>query len=227
MDDLIHVCERCMRPSLLVMRGDLLTYLDRCERCVSKETLAEPGVSTDLKHKSYPLLFRRTDLSRLPERLAQIAREWTPNTSEERFNLLLHGSSGKGKTRAAWYAANRIWEASVKSNKAHSLTAHTMLSLTESIMSSFKEGTKVTHDKLMDGLIRCDLLFIDDLGKERMTPRVAADLFAIVDERSMRLKPVIITSNFNGEGIKARFDDPEMGAAFVRRLRDFYLTISA
>jgi hypothetical protein len=72
--------------------------------------------------------------------------------------------------------------------------------------------------------VLCTKPFIDDLGKERLTSRMASDLFAIVDERTVNRRTTIISTNFNGTTLLERFEnkDKETGVAFIRRLKDYF-----
>jgi DNA replication protein DnaC len=64
------------------------------------------------------------------------------------------------------------------------------------------------------------VLFLDDLGKEKMTDRMASVLFALIDQRTQKKLPTIITTNLTGDTLLERFHDKEIGAAFVARLKD-------
>lgn len=174
-------------------------------------------------HSTCPPLFRATDLGRLPDRLRDAAKAWVPEP--EKHSLLLHGTTGNGKTRTAWWIANRLWAESRTNARGFDLCFRTMSQLTDEITSSFSKD--MGHESLMKRLNGVDLLVMDDLGKEKMTARVCADLFSIIDHRANYLLPTIVTTNFNGSGLSNRFEDPEMGVAFVRRLRDYYTPIGA
>lgn len=69
-----------------------------------------------------------------------------------------------------------------------------------------------------------NFLILDDFGKERLTSRMASDLFAVIDERSTARRPTIISTNFNGSALLERFEnrDKETGIALIRRLKDYY-----
>ena len=81
------------------------------------------------------------------------------------------------------------------------------------------------HARMLEGLIELPFLIIDDFGKERLTQRMASDLFAIIDERSTAKRPTIISTNYNGTTLLERFDsrDVETGKALIRRLKDYYM----
>jgi len=64
----------------------------------------------------------------------------------------------------------------------------------------------------------CDVLFIDDLGKCRITERVQTELFNLVDSRTSNGLPILWTSNFDSKGLIRRFASPDDAAPIVRRL---------
>jgi DNA replication protein DnaC len=80
---------------------------------------------------------------------------------------------------------------------------------------------------MIDGLIEVELLVLDDFGKERLTQRMASDLFSIIDERSTNRRATIISTNFNGTSLLERFDnrDKETGVAMIRRFKDYYTIV--
>ena len=99
--------------------------------------------------------------------------------------------------------------------------SHRMMELEEKLSSSFSDNK---HAQNLKSLCKAPLLVIDDFGKERMTSRMATDLFAIIDQRTMNQKATVITTNFNGQGLIERFmpSDKETAIALVRRLRDYF-----
>lgn len=212
-----------MMPTGLMEKDGKLVYMNRCKKHLNVEQALADGYLPVRFNRECPPLFRMTVLERLPEKMRDVAKAWIPN--DERHSLLLHGTTGNGKTRTAWWVANRLWSKSVSDGKPYDLVFKTMSNLTDDITSSFSEDRG--HERLMSRLVKCDLLVMDDLGKEKMTARVCADLFAIVDQRANNLMPTLVTTNFNGSGLGQRFEDPEMGVAFVRRLRDYYLPVGA
>jgi DNA replication protein DnaC len=157
-----------------------------------------------------PALFNDTDPERIGAPLSQYALGWTPSGK----GLLIHGSTRKGKTRTAWYIANRLWNSNNFKNKYLFLT---MFELEARIASSWGNSS---WDKTMFQMTNVPLLFLDDLGKEKMTDRMASCLFALIDQRTMHQRPTIITTNLTGDTLLERFHDKETGTAFVARLKD-------
>jgi DNA replication protein DnaC len=78
------------------------------------------------------------------------------------------------------------------------------------------------HSKVLDTLINCSVLVLDDLGKERLTARMETDLFAVIDERTSGMRTTIITTNYTGETLLDRFTNKETGVAIIRRMRDYF-----
>lgn len=157
-----------------------------------------------------PELFADTDPSRLGQELWMVAQHYLPSGK----GLLIHGTTRKGKTRTAWYIANRLWN---EDNFKYKYLFLTMFELEARIASSWGNST---WDKTMLHMTNVPLLFLDDLGKEKMTDRMASCLFALVDQRTMHKRTTIITTNLTGETLLERFHDKETGAAFVARLKD-------
>lgn len=160
---------------------------------------------------SVPVMFQDTDCSRLPSRLGHLAKNWTPHSGKG--NLLLHGTTRIGKTRTAWEICKRLDAIGVK------VKVLTMRDIEFQLQEGFQKGD---WHRVVDRWCGHSFLFIDDLGKEKLTERTASVLFQIVDERSANRRSTMITTNYDGSTLKAKFPDAETGAAFVARLREFY-----
>ncbi len=168
------------------------------------------------RHPEYPLAFIDTDITRLSENL-QRAAGWKPG---DKASLLLHGTTGTGKTRTAWLVFNALWLANFP-DKAVWLP---MRKLEMAIEKGFDDHK---HGQVLDYFCNVPLLAFDDLGKERLTARMESDLFAIIDERTSNLRPTIITTNYNGTTLLDRFNNKETGEALLRRIREYYTAVHA
>ena len=99
--------------------------------------------------------------------------------------LILYGPTGLGKTRTAWQIVRRA------------ITEHqrSVIFLKDTEFGRQIErsyDTTYGHDKLLRRLSTVDLLIIDDMGKAKMTERLEADLFMILDARTDH-NPTVIT----------------------------------
>jgi hypothetical protein len=198
--------------------GLVLSRYPACRKCADIEVAQGEGWIVPAKHPKMPRLFWSTDESKLHPRMKE-ALQWKPTL--EKSGLLLHGTTGIGKSRAAWEWVNREWLRGVEKDINLPFIFLTMSELEDRIQGSF---TDKNHGDVLRELCETPLLALDDLGKERLTPRMASDLFALLDKRSLKSHVTIITTNFNGQGLIDRFQpqDKETGVALVRRLRDYY-----
>jgi DNA replication protein DnaC len=164
-----------------------------------------------------PVEYQNTIIEKIPcTKMRNCASSWE---NWKNRSLLLHGTTRLGKTRAAWEVSRRYWK---KFHKKQLFIS--MRNFEKMIEEGFK---KYDHSARLDNLVNAPFLFIDDLGKERTTQRVACDLFAIIDERTIHHRPTIITTNFNSSTLVGRFEDQELGAALIGRFRDYFDIIGA
>lgn len=125
--------------------------------------------------------------------------------------LLLHGKTGLGKTRAIWLLLHRLYFEGIRFKW---MTAATFCD-----RSSDAAG-KGESEEFVESLVNPQILFIDDIGKGKMTERNAGALFNVLDQRFINQKPVFMTMNLIGDELAKRID-PDMGAPLVRRMREF------
>ena len=110
--------------------------------------------------------------------------------------LYIEGPCGTGKTHLAAAIALALIE----------LEYRVVLKTADDLFRDIKRTFDVNDGeeyKLLDKYKTCDLLVIDDLGKEQATDWTTAILYAIINERYERQRPVIITTNFNEETLIA------------------------
>jgi DNA replication protein DnaC len=83
----------------------------------------------------------------------------------------------------------------------------------------------------MKMLSKCDILFIDDLGKSKFqtfdgTGKAAEEfLFDLVNDRMAAMKPCVFTCNKDGETLKASMSE-DRGEPFLRRLRESCVSVN-
>lgn len=175
-------------------------------------TLCPPAfLETDPNHKGMPTA----------QRQAQILN-WKYGPK----GLVVHGQTRRGKSRLVWLLLKRLIVTDRK-------TVEPMSAIVFSNSSSWSwmNGPDVAAD-WRDRLVAADVLFIDDIGKEKLTERASADLFDVFDTRCSNLKPTIFTTNFLGDELPSRFcgdedlrPDQQRGPAFVARMREFCMGV--
>lgn len=121
------------------------------------------------------------------------AKEYADNFEAHRANgdgLYIEGTFGTGKTHLAAAIAIQLME------QGHGVIFKTSDDLLREIKATFDESGR-EEQKVLDRMKRCELLVIDDIGKEQATDWSTAQLYAIINDRYECQRPVIITTNFN------------------------------
>lgn len=132
-------------------------------------------------------------------------------------NLWIYGDTGTLKTELACASVIALVDAGRKP------TFTAMWKILDSIKASFSGS--------VDPLPRyqtCPLLFLDDLGKEAPTDFCLERLFALVDERSARMLPTAITTQYKPSELISRLakhGERETAVAIVSRLRQDCKTV--
>lgn len=229
-------CNQDIIPVIDINSGKDIRHILICNACfehkhyhshpfVYSELFSNNGYAFAAVHPKHPKAFLDTSLDRLPKGYSDIIKVWAGAENHPlHTSLLLHGTTGTGKSRTAWELFTRYW----KDRFPARCEFYTMRRLEREIEESFGEyGSEKGHGKMLDKICNLDLLVLDDLGKEQMTARMESDLFAIIDSRTQDKKTTIITTNYVGSGILERFRNKETGEPFVRRLREYFIPISA
>jgi len=180
---------------------------------VEQETRQRERRAADFDFGLCPELYRDTDPQRLPEAAGRVLDyAYGPK------GLLVHGESGRGKTRAMWLLIRRLHV-----EDGRSLAFRDALEFTEEAVAAYRLNNARSWAERMTA---AQVLFLDDLGKGRITQRVGEGLFAVVDRRAQRRKPTFITTNFVGETFKLRFEDQETAEPLIRRLKEFFIPVA-
>jgi len=160
---------------------------------------------------SVPVIFQETNPSRLDQNKLEVAMEWASKPNHR--GLIIVGETGMGKTRMAFLACE---EWAVRTGRTVKYLPADRMS--RDIATSFDSHKGL--EEVVEGMVYAPLLFIDDLGKERISPRVETCLFEVVRERTDNRRQTLITSNFSGDDLIGRFKDRELAEPLVRRLRE-------
>jgi DNA replication protein DnaC len=176
------------------------------------ETLAERRLKLrkGLQAQIPPLFLPTTVPSRLPDREAWAKATALPGKAGRW--LWLSGPSGSGKTRTA-FDVLRAWSEELQAPGAY-ITAHElMLRAVESAFAS-KEYAFVSEWS------RVPVLFIDDLGNNRLTPSMESALFGVLNNRFAHVRPTVFTTQFLFKDLRKRFDNEKLAEALERRIAE-------
>lgn len=111
-------------------------------------------------------------------------------------NLLFSGATGLGKTFLSACIARQVAD---QGCSVTYVSAGTLFSDYERV--KFSHGDESELQKYTD----CDLLILDDLGTEMRTQFVVSALYTVLNERLLRQKSMIISTNLRPEDLEGRY----------------------
>lgn len=220
-----EVCTAKITVEQIAFGGIWLPSTLICDQCIEKEQKKrelERLESIDQKYTNWfealcPNAMLETELQRLDQ--ANLIQVMGFDRSSGR-GLMLYGATGLGKTRMLWMLLKHI----TIHDRFCSWLFYSSTSLARELTVSYsfdRTNLRQSPQELHHKLINIPILCIDDFGKERLTPRIESELFDIIRERTDELKPILFTSNFDGEKLIARFNDPYTAEPLIRRVREF------
>lgn len=115
---------------------------------------------------------------------------------KDRNGIILTGSVGVGKTHLAASIANQLIRQRVAVFFVNVPDAYDRIR-DEMGMKDFTKSTMKT----------CDLLILDDLGKEKQTEWTNQVLYEVVNTRYENRKPIIVTTNYSAQELNERIDN--------------------
>lgn len=221
---------RQRKAALLSSAGYPAEYLDpiyTCPRCRDTGYLDKDGMAkakcSCLRNREIQILY---DQSHIREKLEaenfqtlsdryyqgddlkrfQIARkgskDFVQNFKQDYRNLLFYGTVGTGKSFLSGCIARELLD------QGYSCIYFSASALFDSIARlSFDSKEKDSLQVFSEDLYNCDLLIIDDLGTELTNAFVASALFSLLNERALRRKSVIISTNLRPDEIRDRYTD--------------------
>lgn len=127
--------------------------------------------------------------------------------TKKTLNFIFSGYTGVGKTFMASCIANGV------SEKGYGTVFLSAFEITQRCLK-YHTSSLSEREGMLDDILECDLLVIDDLGTEAMLKNVTVEyLLLIISERIAHSKHTIITTNLSKEQIGERY-----GERFFSRL---------
>lgn len=141
---------------------------------------------------------------------AMLGRFLGPEFVAEGRALVLVGEPGRGKTHLAIAVA---YKAIQNGYDARFVTAAQLLN---EMNRAHREGRP--EEALLE-FVAPDVLVIDELGYLSYGPDAANSLFQVVDQRYLKRKPIVITTNKELDAWGGVLHDPDLADAIVDRLQ--------
>ncbi len=126
--------------------------------------------------------------------------------------LVVHGSSGAGKTHVAAAIANRCIE------RGQPALFVVVPDLLDHLRAAYKPDSEMAYDALLEQVRSAPVLILDDLGTQSSTPWAQEKLFQILNHRYNAQLPTIVTTNLAIERLderqRMRLTDPAISRVY-------------
>ena len=131
----------------------------------------------------------------------KVCQRFTDTFSREFQNILLYGDTGVGKTFLSHCIAKELIDT------AFSVVYFTAAQLFDVFAENTFGKRQEQASDIQEHVYDCDLLIIDDLGTELPNSFTVSQLFLCLNERILRQKATIISTNLTLEDIKSIYSE--------------------
>ena len=165
----------------------------------------QSGIQEMISRENFDTLstsyYEGEDLQRF-ENAALISHKFVDNFKKSYQNLLFYGTVGTGKSFLSGCIARELL------SQGLSVIYFSSGGLFENLARySFDVKAKETLYNFCKDIYNSDLVIIDDLGTEVTNSFVTSQLFSLLNERHLRQKATIISTNLNLEELRDRYSD--------------------
>lgn len=141
------------------------------------------------------------DLKHFREAVA-LCHNIVDNFATKKENLLFHGNVGVGKSFLSCCIAKALLD------KGYSVLYFSSSNLFDVLKETdFGKDSKENLYTSKEDIYNCDLVVIDDLGTELTNSYVSAKLFSLINERILRNKSTIISTNLSLKDLRDLYSD--------------------
>lgn len=177
--------------------------------CFRKQELTllyeQSNIQEMIKRENFSTLsyeyYQGEDLIRF-QNAVHVSKDFVAGFKNHYQNLFFYGTVGTGKSFLSGCIAAELL------SQSYSVIYFSANSLFETLSRySFDIKSKDSLYNLYKDLYNCDLVIIDDLGTEVTNAFVTSQLFTLLNERHMRQKSTIISTNLSLEELRDRYSD--------------------
>lgn len=190
----VEMCQNCTNPSTCPQRSKGMKLRIDFERADLTVTACEKyrkykmtcKLKSTLETAKIGDVFRTVTLDSLDDRRRAKAKQIV----EDGTWAFIYGDSGVGKT----HLAVAILQETIKQNKSG------LFCVVPTLMNELRRLMLKDHDAFYDMLnkvMSCDVLLLDDLGAEKATGKTAEWLYLIINDRYINSRQTLITSNLD------------------------------
>lgn len=145
--------------------------------------------------------YKGEDLERF-RKVSSFCHEFVNNFSTKKENLFLTGNVGVGKSFLSCCVAKELLD------KGYSVLYFSSSQLFDVLKENdFGKDSKENLYTSKEDIYNCDLVVIDDLGTELTNSYISTRLFSLINERILRNKSTIISTNLSLMEIRELYSD--------------------
>ncbi len=200
--DPIYDCPDCRDTGYLTGQNQ------KCHCLRSKEIsllYQQSNIRETIRQENFSALsfeyYEGEDRKRFQEAV-RISMDFTQNFEKDYQNLFFYGTVGTGKSFLSGCIAQELL------NKGYSVIYFSSSGLFDRLARyNFDSREKENLYQFYQDLYESDLIIIDDLGTEVTNSFVTSQLFACLNERALRRKSTIISTNLSLEELRDRYSD--------------------
>lgn len=196
----VYECEKCQDT------GYIDSQKCSCFRAAEVELIYEQShIKALLKTENFNVLsydyYVGDELEKFTKAV-QICQNFVENFHLDYRNLFFYGTVGTGKSFLSCCVAKELMD---KGNLVIYFSASQLFDTLSK--STFDKDSAEALSGISEDIYDCDLLIIDDLGTELTNAFVSSRLFSCLNNRHMRKKATIITTNLSLGELRDRYSD--------------------
>lgn len=178
---------------------DLLYTQSNLQEILEKENFSTFSLDYYSSNHKDPLT-GRSSLEAVQTAL-HICHEFVDKFSDDFRSILLYGDTGVGKTFLSHCIAKEVMD------RSYSVIYFSASRLFDVLAKNMFGKKEEDADDSLDYIYNCDLLIIDDLGTELANTFTTSQLFSCLNERILRRKSTIISTNLALDDIKTIYSE--------------------
>lgn len=201
----IYDCPDCQDTGYSI---DASLTKEKCH-CLRQQEISilyeQSNIQDMIAHNNFSTLsyeyYHGEDLDRFTGAV-EICKTFVHNFKQDYQNLFLYGTVGTGKSFLSGCIAQELLA------KGHSVIYFSSIGLFDTLARySFNTKMKESLYNFYEDLYNCELIIIDDLGTEVTNTFISSQLFSCLNERHMRRRSTIISTNLSLEELRDRYSD--------------------
>ncbi len=196
----VYVCDKCQDT------GYIANKKCSCFRTTEINLIYEQShIKTLLETENFSSLsydyYVGEDLEKFTKAV-QICQNFVKSFNKDYRNLFFYGTVGTGKSFLSCCIAKELID---MGNLVIYFSASQLFDILSK--STFNKDSVEATSGISDDICDCDLLIIDDLGTELTNSFVSSQLFSCLNNRHLRKKATIITTNLSLGELRDRYSD--------------------